>query len=130
MFAALAGDRQHLVERCFAPAQPKRFGEPQASAIKKRQDGGVALALPLLFCNLDRAVERACCILDGQWLRHAMRQLGRAERGERRCFGKPATLQKTQKTSQYRQPAGEGAALDPGLRAPGPLSPVTPRVET
>src|SRR5204863_4013539 len=62
-------------------------------------------------------VERAYGILDGQRLRDTVRELGRAKRGEGRCFGKPATLQETNKSSQHGESAGERAALDPVLGA-------------
>ena len=115
LFASFAGDHQHFAERCFAAGQPERFGEPQAAAIEQRQDRSVALAFPSLGSNLDGAVERACCIFDRQRLWHAVRQLRRAKRGERRRGGKPTTLQETYKPAQHRKPAGKGAALYPVL---------------
>ena len=89
LLAALAGDRQHLAQRRLAAGQPERFGNPQAAAIEQRQDRGVALALPAIAGDLAGGVERAGGVVDGQRLRDAVRQLGRAQDGERRS-SKPA----------------------------------------
>ena len=67
-----------------AQRQAQRLGNPQAAAIEQRQDRDVALLLPDAQSQIAGRRDRGAGIRDRQRLRHALRQLRRAQHRQAR----------------------------------------------
>jgi hypothetical protein len=118
LLAPLACDHQHIATRRLGQAQPQRLGEAQPAAVEQRQDRDIALLLPNARRHLAGRVDRGAGVVDGERLRHALRQFWRAQRRQTRRHRQLAPLEKPHKPAQHRQPARDRRALQAGAGPP------------